>query len=161
MNVLGEVDTRGWEAFTEEATREMDDKQQSKFVRAMALKFIGEVVPRTPVDTGRARSGWTMDRRGPDGSFYKERRRFLGGVEGQIFNGVPYISYLELGSSQQAPSGFVRLTLRELSGEMAKEGERRTEAALRLANAKARAKIGLRQGLGPRDPDGRANLLRR
>lgn len=179
MNVVGDVDIRGWDAFVEQATAEMDTEQEAKFVRAMALTFIGAVIPRTPVDTGRARGGWTAMRGsvtatqgaygqlGPGAVQGRRESSFTfksgprTGTYAEIFNGVPYITYLELGSSQQAPSGFVRLTLRELSGEMAREGERRTEAALRLANIKSRAQIGLRQGLGRAPGSGRANLGRR
>lgn len=161
MQVLSDVDTRMWDEFTEQATRELDTEQQKKWIRAMALEFIKEVIPRTPVDTGRARAGWTLERRGPDNSYFRVNTRLFGGAEGQIFNGVPYISYLELGSSQQAPGGFVRQTLREISGNLVEESERRTEAALRAANIKARRKIGLRQGIGRRPSSGRYNLRAR
>lgn len=46
------------------------------------------VVPRTPIDTGRARRGWQAR-------------------TNEIRNDVPYIKKLEGGSSRQAPSGFV------------------------------------------------------
>jgi len=45
----------------------------------------------TPVDTGRARDGWKI-------------------VGSKIINNVPYISYLNKGSSLQAPSHFVEKT---------------------------------------------------
>ena len=50
------------------------------------------VVPRTPIDTGRARRGW------------QSRKT-------EIRNDVPYISKLETGYSRQAPNGFVRQAL--------------------------------------------------
>lgn len=50
------------------------------------------VVPRTPIDTGRARRGWQSR-------------------TSEIRNSVPYIRKLEEGYSRQAPSGFVRQAL--------------------------------------------------
>ena len=44
---------------------------------------------------------------------------------------------------------------------MAKDEGRRAEAAFRHGNKVARAKFGIRQGTGPRNPAGRVNLLRR
>lgn len=48
-----------------------------------------ELVPRTPIDTGRARRGW-------------QQRKSA------VENRVPYITALEKGRSKQAPRGFVR-----------------------------------------------------
>lgn len=50
------------------------------------------VVPRTPIDTGKARRGWQIR-------------------TGQVENRVPYIGKLETGYSRQAPDGFVRQAL--------------------------------------------------
>jgi len=47
------------------------------------------VVPRTPIDTGKARRGWQTR-------------------TNRIENQVPYIAKLEGGYSRQAPNGFVR-----------------------------------------------------
>jgi len=79
----------------------------------------------------------------------------------EIFNGVPYVVFLELGSSQQAPAGFVRISLRELMAVMTAGEARRVEAAMRLANIKARAVISLKQGAPARNVQGRYNLSRR
>lgn len=61
-----------------------------------ALKddYRAEVVPRTPIDTGRARRGW-------------QKRT------SEIRNDVPYIAKLESGYSRQAPNGFVNQALKE------------------------------------------------
>jgi hypothetical protein len=60
--------------------------------KARKSKILADVVRRlqkaTPVDTGRARDGWVIDK-------------------GNIVNNVPYISDLNAGHSQQAPSHFV------------------------------------------------------
>lgn len=172
MKILTDVDTREFDAMIDDALGTLTDKrEQRKYVRAMALTFVKKVIPRTPVDTGRARAGFTAVPRSPrvkgagaaEGrkqSEYKEQAS-RDSYAATLTNAVPYITYLELGSSQQAPSGFIRLTLREMSGQAAKEGERRTEAALRLANRKARARAGVRQGIGRRPGSGRFNIARR
>lgn len=168
--INGYVDTTGFDVFTEELAKGLDGPERTKLMRALAFKFIGKVIPRTPVDTGRARGGWTAmprtaglasgskAREGRAVSSYTEKGRRTDKFSIEVHNGVPYISYLELGSSQQAPGGFIRLTLREM---MATEGTpeiaRSIEAQMRLANIKARAAIGLKQGLGPRKHGGRAN----
>ena len=60
----------------------------SKEKDALQTDYKSAVVPRTPIDTGRARRGWQA--RG-----------------NQIRNDVPYIGKLETGYSRQAPKGFV------------------------------------------------------
>jgi len=58
----------------------------------------------TPVDTGEARQGWLT-----------EERRQLDGYRGAVIaNDVEYISYLNNGSSQQAPSFFIEQVLLEI-----------------------------------------------
>lgn len=170
--ILSEVDTAQFDAMVDEALDTLSDpNEQRTYIRAIALDFVQRVIPQTPVDTGRARAGWTAVPRSPrvggqgaslgrSESEYKERRG-RGRFSATLTNAVPYITYLELGSSQQAPSGFVRLTLREMSGQAAKEGARRTEAALRLANIKARRMAGVHQGIGRRPGSGRFNIRRR
>ena len=49
-------------------------------------------MPRTPIDTGRARRGW------------QQRQT---GTQKILDNQVPYIERLERGWSKQAPNGFV------------------------------------------------------
>lgn len=61
-------------------------------VQALKTDYKSAVVPRTPIDTGRARRGW------------KTRTK-------EIRNDVPYISKLETGYSRQAPTGFVKQAL--------------------------------------------------
>jgi hypothetical protein len=66
-----------------------------------SARFVLEgVKAKTPVDTGRARDGWKME---------------IDGEEYRVFNEVPYIGFLEAGSSKQAPQGMVALTLSELA----------------------------------------------
>lgn len=61
---------------------------------------------RTPIATGQARRGWTapkMTERGPR-------------LEVSIKNGEDYIVALEFGSSQQAPTGMLRNSMRRIAG---------------------------------------------
>lgn len=173
-----DVDTSSFQSFTREAIKNLDVESQLKVLRGFALKFIGEVVPKTPVDTGQARGGWTamkgsvtatqggFGRIGPGAvegrrkSSYTETKRG-GQVTLIIHNGVPHIVYLELGSSQQAPSGFVRQTMREMAKDLTEDMRREIEAELRLANIHARRTSGLRQGIGRRPSSGRLNIARR
>lgn len=60
--------------------------------QAIADDYKTAVVPRTPIDTGKARRGW------------RARKT-------EIRNDVPYIGKLETGYSRQAPNGFVRQAL--------------------------------------------------
>ena len=82
------IDLKGDAQILARLRQEID--QFSQFV---ADTFRSEVVPRTPIDTGRARRGW--------------QQRQLGRQQ-IIENQVPYIDRLERGYSRQAPRGFVR-----------------------------------------------------
>lgn len=82
------IDLQGDAAMMQKLKAEID--QFSTFV---ADTFKSEVVPRTPIDTGRARRGW--------------QQRQLGSQQ-IIENQVPYIERLERGYSKQAPRGFVK-----------------------------------------------------
>lgn len=64
----------------------------SQFQSFVADEFKRQVVPRTPIDKGRARAGW--------------QRRQQGSAQ-VVENNVPYIERLEKGYSNQAPRGFV------------------------------------------------------
>ncbi len=48
----------------------------------------------------------------------KLKSRFTPYVE--LINGVPYIIYLEYGWSQSAPAGMLRVSMREMRGELPK-----------------------------------------
>jgi hypothetical protein len=72
---------------------------EEKQARLLANDIFRGVKDHTPVDTGRAKRGWRL-----------LRRRF-----GFIINNyVPYIRFLEQGSSKQAPRGMVKPTLERL-----------------------------------------------
>lgn len=82
------VDVTGIDAVGEELSKEI-----RQFQTYLAREFKNEVVPRTPIDKGRARRGW--------------QQRSSGNTE-VIENQVPYIERLERGWSRQAPNGFVK-----------------------------------------------------
>lgn len=102
-------------------------------LRAVGLEAARRFILRTPVDTGRARGGWTaiFDLMGTpmvvggtstaaaEGRSQSDVKESYQGREQyiEIINGVAYIIYLEYGHSQQAPNGMVRVTLREITQE--------------------------------------------
>lgn len=176
----GSVDDLGFRTMVNALVDQIEDEGlRTKAIRAYALKFIEAVVPATPVDKGRARGGWTAAqtripqvstlRTGPNAEQGRQESRYTekglntpgAKIHAEIFNGVPYITFLELGSSRQAPSGFVRIALRELLTEMTDGEKRRVEAAIPAANEKARRVSGVRQGGPTRSTSGHINLRRR
>ena len=83
--------------------------------RKAALDLFGELIQTTPVDTGRARAGWSMDaRKGQDvpplkASSYRPKSPVppKGVPYIMIYNNVEYLVYLNEGRSTQAPTRFV------------------------------------------------------
>lgn len=108
---------------------EVDDLSL-RFQKRIALEAMKRVVARTPVDTGRARGGWQMARgQGNEadiGSVDIIGSATVGTALSilnritipfgliTVFNNVEYITFLEEGSSVQAPLGMVAITLIEL-----------------------------------------------
>ena len=94
--------------------------------RKAALDLFGELIQTTPIDTGRARAGWSMDIR-HGGNVPEDRKKPKGWKKGDtplyqrpatpmppkgapfimIYNNVEYIVYLNEGKSTQAPTHFV------------------------------------------------------
>ena len=102
-----------------------------KFMRALALEAVGRIARRTPVDTGRARGNWqttlgrpavgTIEVEGSPAAMSalavsRAKAAVAGYKSGDIHivNNLPYIGNLENGSSRQAPSGMVQVTVAEL-----------------------------------------------
>ena len=94
-----------------ESVAVMADKVQRK----AALDLFGELIQTTPIDTGRARAGWSMDtRKGDDvppakASSYRPKSPMppKGAQFIMLYNNVEYIVYLNEGRSTQAPTRFV------------------------------------------------------
>lgn len=94
-----------------------------------ALSTATRLIDRTPVDTGAAKFHWFV-RAAPSESFDKERtdasgqqpkQRAKADVKGfkigsilWLVNSAPYFTFLEHGSSQQAPAGVVAITIAEI-----------------------------------------------
>ena len=90
--------------------------------RANAFAAVSELVNVTPVDTGRARSAWSLNNNkvlidNESGSPNANATILLGPVPNDrietlyITNGTPYIQNLNAGSSLQAPPRFVEKTV--------------------------------------------------
>ena len=82
-----------------------------RMVQKLGVEVYTEIKSKTPVDTGRARSGWT-------------RKDTTGGFT--IENQVPYIGVLDRGrhmtnrgmrGSKQAPKGIVGPSLKAIKGK--------------------------------------------
>lgn len=89
------------------------------------------LVLSTPVDTGRARAGWNvginnvdLEETGIDKTGQKTLAEHLQIIEREmnlgdrvyLSNNVEYITYLDRGSSDQAPHGMVEKTLQRFPG---------------------------------------------
>jgi hypothetical protein len=102
------------------------DKEIKSLVLELMLECQANIIEATPIDTGWARSNWfVVFGEGKDISynpnisiataknlqtFYLYKMLEWDRDKGEIYivNNVPYISYLNEGSSDQAPSGFVQ-----------------------------------------------------
>ena len=99
-------------------------------VRGAALELGGQMIDRSPVDTGRFKNNWvtatgaadssasaSSDKSGArSGSMLNEK--IAGWKPGQtiwILNSLPYAKRLEYGWSKQAPGGMVRLAVQNYS----------------------------------------------
>lgn len=76
----------------------------------VADEMFRKIVARNPVDTGYSRSRWQVET-------YQNTKGF---VRGEITNDAPYIIYLEMGSSDQAPNGFIQITVAEMEAKYSK-----------------------------------------
>lgn len=97
--------------------------------RAIIIELFNSVILDTPVDTGRARANWQV-------STGAQKTDVIDSTNGQraidevetvvnaspedetifLTNNVPYISFLEYGSSKQAPAGMVRKNMARIWG---------------------------------------------
>jgi hypothetical protein len=142
MELTIEAETRRFDRWVD-AYVDAYNGTRGKALRNVALNFVAKVVPATPVDTGRARGGWlpfaekekpelrAMARRGAGPKFSEaevdsgisesEYREDMTGLDNfiEITNGVPYIAFLEYGSSKQMGRGMVRKAMRQLQGKEA------------------------------------------
>lgn len=104
-------------------------------VEKLAVDLHTKITRRNPVDTGLSRSRWTIREGEPDNSPVPEKLADgtitnpptppaypPDGISGEkivyITNNVEYVPYLEAGSSRQAPSGMVAISIYELEAEV-------------------------------------------
>lgn len=152
-----EFETRKFQRWTQELIDGVEDDVAEDALRKIAFDFTRKVIMRTPVDTGRARAGWTawIDKQpefqvrigGTDPAAVREgkaRSDYEEDLQGPrksitIVNAVEYIMALEFGHSAQAPAGFMRITMRELQygPEMTLELQRQLNKTIRQADRTA------------------------
>lgn len=107
-------------------------------VRGAALELGGQMVDRSPVDTGRFKNAWVTstgaaDQSQPQGADKSGARslavlneKIAGWKPGQtiwILNNLPYAKRLEYGWSKQAPGGMVRLAVQNYSQAIKKAAD--------------------------------------
>jgi hypothetical protein len=105
------------EQLSEESTKLINQAQ-----RISAFRAVSDLVFVTPVDSGRARSAWSLNTSkvlidSQEGSLAPTPTVRLGPVPTDkietlyITNGTPYIQDLNAGSSMQAPARFIETTV--------------------------------------------------
>lgn len=97
-------------------------------LRRIVLDLWRRIIKRMPVDTGRARAAWMVtigvpsSEVLPPGIYGPPPDPDTSGMKPgqQIFltNNVPYVGFLEDGSSENAPAGFVRIGMAEIEAEI-------------------------------------------
>ena len=128
--VAFELETENFRRWTATLIRGMQKNAARDTLRAVAFVFLRRVIQKTPVDTGRARAGWTSyllansipvpggkdPKAVAEGAAASSFQESFRGPDQFIVlvNAVSYIVILEYGHSSQAPAGFMRLTFREL-----------------------------------------------
>ncbi len=96
-------------------------RKTAKACKALILEIDANLREATPVDTGHARANWVPSIGAPAVGEGGESAHAAGVAallaykldQGDLFvtNNVPYIQQLDLGSSKQAPVGFVEVAL--------------------------------------------------
>lgn len=114
--------------------RDLPDSKVVPFQKRVAIQALRGFVQRTPVDEGRARGGWQLEVGSPPPSQVDRTSQGAIGEEDPglvaeetsklaalrrwqivyVVNNVPYIIYLDEGSSSQAPAGIVDVTVAEI-----------------------------------------------
>jgi hypothetical protein len=108
-------------------------------VRSVALELRERIIKKNPVDTGRSRDAWQLtvdnpsafkpakpwtheDRRGKNWPPPAPASALAQVIDGTrpvfLTNNVDYVEALENGLSDQAPSGFIRLSIMEITSEI-------------------------------------------
>ena len=95
----------------------------------IAFDALSGVVQKTPVDSGALRGNWFVDVNKVNTETDMSRRAGTAISNGNaaiqaaptyaqitVTNSLPYVRAIEYGSSKQAPSGMLRVTVAELTG---------------------------------------------
>lgn len=115
--------------------REKVEDRLLEVVQKLGMELLQRIVMKTPVDTGRARGGWSVSignpstgetgniDRGGGETISRGAAVITGLTELQalwIVNNVEYVSFLEDGHSGQAPAGMVAVSLAEMQSFFAR-----------------------------------------
>ena len=148
----------------------------AKAVKTLEFELVANLVEATPVDTGWARANWVGSVGAPfdgvDGEPAKHGEATTAGelqktgqaavlaygvAQGDVYvsNNVPYINRLDLGSSTQAPAGFVETAISEALATVSSRfaGLTFEAAASDLFDAGARGAAGLAASHSPMGGD--------
>jgi hypothetical protein len=114
---------------------ELLDRKKADVQRIITLEVYREITLRNPVDTGYSRSNWNMAVATPDTHVSGQKpekgakmppkpvdNAVLAAIDGKqksfVTNSLDYIRFLEEGSSQQAPSGFIAIALAKVEAKV-------------------------------------------
>lgn len=104
-------------------------------IKKILFDLFTKIVQLTPVDTGRARASWAMSEKTPSDYVQPEGGKMSGSAATAaarknmikpadpysvffIINNLPYIVFLEHGTSKQAPTGMVQVALADVEAGM-------------------------------------------
>jgi hypothetical protein len=96
-------------------------------VTKIALEAWTKLTDRTPVDTGRAKASWTIKESSPSsvvpepGDYFDPElpaKNYQGKKSVFVTTALDYVSFLNDGTSDQAPAGFVEIVLAEIEVEL-------------------------------------------
>ncbi len=82
-----------------------------KAFATICLSIQSETMRKTPVDTGRLRGNWMLGINNPYGNDSGISIKL--GDTVYLTNNLPYARKMEYGGSQQAPTGMLRVTVKE------------------------------------------------
>jgi len=162
-NLSLELETKKFNRWARSFAKGMEREAAEKTLEKIAFDFLARVIKNTPVDTGRARGGWTSFlvaagvgtgsvRQGAGSAFsseevakglsesffqknFRARKPFI-----LLINAVQYIVALEFGHSDQAPAGMMRITFREMQAGQTLTKELRVQLREQFKKANRRAR---------------------
>jgi hypothetical protein len=130
------------------------DKKVEAVIRQIVIELFNAITLHNPVDTGYSRSNWRVSVNEPDETVSvppsdkarADTKNRTGWIEAPsldlsilsnlqstdsvfVTNSVDYVQYLEEGSSKQAPSGFLRISVAQIEAQVDDIAQRSKEAA--------------------------------